>query len=115
MKNCLTRTINSLLGGLFAVALIAAPAAADDLTIFAAASLKNAAEDIGKSYEATGKGKVVYAFASSADLAKQIENGAPASIFISADKKWMDYVQEKNLIDPESRRDLLSNTLTLIA
>jgi len=95
--------------------LTAAPAAADDLTIFAAASLKNAAEDIGKAYEAAGKGKVVYSFASSSDLAKQIENGAPASIFISADKKWMDYVQEKNLIVPDSRRDLLGNTLTLIA
>ena len=115
MKTCLTRTMTSLLGGLFAVALIATPAAADDLTIFAAASLKNAAEDIGKAYEAAGKGKVVYSFASSADLAKQIENGAPASIFISADKKWMDYVQEKNLIVPDSRRDLLGNTLTLIA
>lgn len=115
MKTCLTRTMTALLGGLFAVALIAAPAAADDLTIFAAASLKNAAEDIGKAYEAAGKGKVVYSFASSADLAKQIENGAPASIFISADKKWMDYVQEKNLIVPDSRRDLLGNTLTLIA
>jgi molybdate transport system substrate-binding protein len=115
MKTSLTRTLNSLMGGLFAVALIAAPAAAEDLTIFAAASLKNAAEDIGKAYEAAGKGKVVYSFASSADLAKQIENGAPASIFISADKKWMDYVQEKNLIVPDSRRDLLGNSLTLIA
>jgi molybdate transport system substrate-binding protein len=107
--------MNSLLGGLFALALIAGPALAEDLTIFAAASLKNAAEDIGKAYETAGKGKVVYSFASSADLAKQIENGAPASIFISADKKWMDYVQEKNLIVADSRRDLLGNTLTLIA
>ncbi len=115
MKTCLTRTMTSLLGGLFAVALIAAPATAEDLTIFAAASLKNAAEDIGKAYEAAGNGKVVYSFASSSDLAKQIENGAPAAIFISADKKWMDYVQEKNLIVPDSRRDLLGNVLTLIA
>lgn len=115
MKISLKRSMNALLSGLFTVALVTAPALAGDLTIFAAASLKNAAEDIGKAYEAAGKGKVVYSFASSADLAKQIENGAPASIFISADKKWMDYVQEKNLIDPDSRRDLLSNTLTLIA
>src|SRR5215813_3672346 len=93
----------------------AAPARADDLLVFAAASTKDALQDIAKAYEAAGKGKVVYSFASSSDLAKQIENGAPASIFISADKKWMDYVQEKNLIVPDSRKDLLGNTLTLIA
>jgi molybdate transport system substrate-binding protein len=103
-------------GLLFAAALVAAPQArSEDLTVFAAASLKNAAEDIGKAYEAAGKGKVIYSFASSGDLAKQIENGAPASIFISADKKWMDYAAEKNLIVADSRKDLLGNTLTLIA
>ena len=75
---------------------IAAPPQAKDLPVFAAASLKNAAEDIGKAYEASGTGKVIYSFASSADLAKQIENGAPAAIFISADTKWMDYLQERS-------------------
>lgn len=117
MSDRLRKTVGAFLGAMVAGLLATAiPAhAADDLTVFAAASLKNAAEDIGKAYEAAGKGKVVFSLASSAELAKQIENGAPASIFISADKKWMDYVQERNLIVAESRRDLLGNTLTLIA
>lgn len=88
---------------------------AKDLLVFAAASLKNAAEDIGKAYEASGAGKVTYSFAASSDLAKQIENGAPAAIFISADTKWMDYLAERKLIVADSRRDLLSNRLVLIA
>src|SRR5215475_12127138 len=93
----------------------AGPAHAKDLLVFAAASLKNAAEDIGKAYEATGAGKVTYSFAASSDLAKQIENGAPAAIFISADTKWMDYMAERKLVAPDSRRDLLGNKLVLIA
>jgi molybdate transport system substrate-binding protein len=110
------RLARVLLGLLFAATLVAAPPArSDDLTVFAAASLKNAAEDIGKAYEAAGKGKATFSFASSSELAKQIENGAPASIFISADTKWVDYLQEKNLIVTETRRDLLGNQLTLIA
>src|SRR5262245_20990920 len=86
---------------------VAAPVQAKDLLVFAAASLKNAAEDIGKAYEATGAGKVTYSFAASSDLAKQIENGAPAAIFISADTQWMDYLAERKLIVGDSRRDLL--------
>ena len=61
------------------------------------------------------KARSPISFAASSDLAKQIENGAPASIFISADTKWMDYLQEKKLIVTDSRRDLLGNQLTLIA
>src|SRR5215468_8831971 len=90
-------------------------AQAKDLLVFAAASLKNAAEDIGKAYEASGGGKVTYSFAASSDLAKQIENGAPAAIFISADTKWMDYLADKKLIVGDSRRNLLGNRLVLIA
>ena len=100
-----------------AVALVSISVAvqAKDLLVFAAASLKNAAEDIGKAYEASGAGKVTYSFAASSDLAKQIENGAPAVLFISADTKWMDYLAERKLIDADSRRDLLGNRLVLIA
>jgi molybdate transport system substrate-binding protein len=85
------------------------------LTVFAAASLSNALTEISASYEANGTGKVISAFASSSVLAKQIENGAPADIFISADNKWMNYLQEKKLINNASRKDLLGNKLVLIA
>src|SRR5262249_22551052 len=102
-----------LLAGLLLT--VTAPAQAKDLLVFAAASLKDAAEDIGKAYEATGAGKVTYSFAASSDLAKQIENGAPAAIFISADTKWMDYLADRKLIVGDSRRNLLGNRLVLIA
>jgi molybdate transport system substrate-binding protein len=97
------------------VFIIATPVQAEDLLVFAAASTKNAAEDIAKLYAADGKGNVTFSFASSSDLAKQIENGAPATIFISADTKWMDYLAERNLIVADSRRDLLGNKLVLVA
>ncbi|MGE0118432.1 MAG: molybdate ABC transporter substrate-binding protein [Dongiaceae bacterium] len=97
------------------LAVAASQAAADDLLIFAAASTKNAVEDVAKLYAADGKGTVTYSFASTSDLAKQIENGAPAAIFISADTKWMDYLAERNLIVADSRQDLLGNKLVLIA
>jgi molybdate transport system substrate-binding protein len=103
---------------LFAIASVAAAsshASADDLIVFAAASTKNAAEDIADLYAAEGRGTVTYSFASSSDLAKQIENGAPAALFISADTKWMDYLAERNLIVADSRQDLLGNKLVLIA
>jgi molybdate transport system substrate-binding protein len=107
------RVFLALLAGLLLTATV--PAQAKDLLVFAAASLKNAAEDIGKAYEASGAGKVTYSFAASSDLAKQIENGAPAAIFISADTKWMDYLAERKAIVADSRRDLLGNRLVLIA
>lgn len=107
------RVFLTVLAGLLLT--MAVPAQAKDLLVFAAASLKNAAEDIGKAYEASGAGKVTYSFAASSDLAKQIENGAPAAIFISADTKWMDYLAERKLIVADSRRDLLGNRLVLIA
>ena len=113
----MTQTSRRVLLALLAclVLALAGPAQARDLLVFAAASLKNAAEDIGKAYEASGAGKVTYSFAASSDLAKQIENGAPAGIYISADTKWMDYLAERKLIVADSRRDLLGNRLVLIA
>ncbi len=62
-----------------------------------------------------GLGKIVSSYASSSTLAKQIENGAPANVFISADEPWMNYLEERKLIEPGSRFDLLSNKLVLIA
>lgn len=100
---------------LAALSIVAQPAAAEELLIFAAASTKNAAEEIGELYGSESGDKVTFSFAASSDLAKQIENGAPAALFISADTKWMDYLAERNLIVADSRRDLLGNSLVLIA
>jgi molybdate transport system substrate-binding protein len=85
------------------------------ITVFAAASLTNAISDIAAQYEKQKGVKVVNSFAASSALAKQIENGAPADVFISADSKWMNYLQDKNKIDKPSRHDLLGNHLVLIA
>ena len=85
------------------------------VTVFAAASLKNALDDVGAAYMAKSGDKVRFSYAASSALARQIEQGAPADIFISADSDWMDYVAKKGLIAASSRRDLLSNHLALIA
>ncbi len=104
---------------LLAVLLAACPqhlAAADEgPTVFAAASLKNALDAVASDWQAgTGK-KPVISYAATSALAKQIEQGAAADVFISADQSWMDYLAERNLIAPGSRFDLLSNQLVLIA
>lgn len=85
------------------------------ITVFAAASLTNAITEIAAAYEKGKTVKIQTSFASSSTLAKQIEKGAPADIFISADTKWMDYLQDKLAIDAASRTDLLTNHLVLIA
>jgi len=91
-------------------------AVADDkLIVFAAASLTNALTEISTKYEKEIGVKVVHSFAASSTLAKQIENGAPADIFISADLKWMAYLQDKSLINKDSRKNILGNELVLIA
>ncbi|MBP7062899.1 molybdate ABC transporter substrate-binding protein [Ferrovibrio sp.] len=90
-----------------------ASARAQDLLVFAAASLKTALDEIHAGQPQGLAIKVAYA-ASSA-LARQIEAGAPADIFISADLDWMDYVQQRNLLRPGSRSNLLGNRLSLVA
>lgn len=86
-----------------------------DIVVFAAASLKNALDDIKTQYERdTGK-HVTISYAASPTLAKQIEAAAPADIFISADLDWMDYLAERKLIDPGSRINLLGNSIALVA
>lgn len=86
-----------------------------DVVIFAAASLKNALDAINAQWQKeTGK-KAVISYAASSALAKQIEQGAPAHIFISADLDWMDYLAKKNLIKPDTRANLLGNRIVLIA
>ena len=78
--------------------LYSAPAAADEVTVFAAASLTNAMGEVGKAFEQKEKHTVRFSFASSSTLAKQIENGAPAHLFLSADLDWMDYLDQRKLI-----------------
>jgi molybdate transport system substrate-binding protein len=82
--------------------------------VFAAASLKNALDDAIADYAKRTGVKVDASYAASGPLAKQIENGAPADLFISADLAWMDEVAKNNLIKPESRTDLLGNKLVLV-
>ena len=85
------------------------------ITVFAAASLTNAMQDIAKAYKKEKNVDVVSSFASSSTLARQIEAGAPADLFISADQKWMDYAVEKKAIDTASRATLLGNSLVVVA
>jgi molybdate transport system substrate-binding protein len=98
-----------------ASALAAGTAWADDLTVSAAASLSNAFGEIAKAFEAKhASDKVVLNFAASDVLLKQIEQGAPADVFASADEATMDRAAAGNLIDAASRKDFAGNTLVLI-
>lgn len=111
------------LAGLFLLAFAVlfgsalSPAFAEDrsLTVFAAASMKNALDDVDAAYTAKTGVKVSASYAASSALAKQIEQGAPADIFVSADTDWMDYAAAKKNIDVPSRVDLLGNSIVLIA
>jgi molybdate transport system substrate-binding protein len=100
-----------------AVTLAALPARAQDVTLtaFAAASMKNAVDDINAEFAKATRIKVVSSYAASSALARQIEQGAPADLFASADLEWMDHVAGKNLIKPDTRVNLLGNRLVLIA
>ena len=111
------RAPRALLVSFFMTMLAVLPVKADitPVTVFAAASLKDVLEDAGKAFMASGGPDVRFSFAASSALAKQIENGAPADLFASADLKWMDYVADKKLIRPETRTNLLGNMLVVIA
>ncbi len=93
----------------------AGTAYAADLTIFAAASLKEALDENVKAFSAKTAHRVRVSYAASNALAKQIENGAPADLFISADEEWMDYVAQKSLLASGTRRNLVTNRLVLVA
>jgi molybdate transport system substrate-binding protein len=90
-------------------------AGATDINVFAAASLTDTLKQIAADYEKTSGDKVVFNFAASGTLALQIENGAPADIFFSADESKMDRLAAKGLVVTESRRDLLGNSLVIVA
>ncbi|MFN0191088.1 MAG: molybdate ABC transporter substrate-binding protein [Aestuariivirga sp.] len=110
--------MQTALRSILAIALFAALAAsalAEEVKVFAAASLKSALDEIALAFEAEGSVKAVPVYAASSALAKQIEEAAPADIFISADEAWMDYLEDNRLIAKDTRKNLLGNTLVLIA
>ena len=93
---------------------VAHSARAAEITVFGAASLTDALQEIGKRYETRSGDRVRFSFAASSTLARQIEAGANANLFVSADEQWMDYLAERKLIVATSRVDLLGNRLVLI-
>ena len=106
--------------GAFATALLAqaTPVLAaqnEPVTVYAAASLKNAMDDIARDFSARTGVAARVSYGASSMLARQIENGAPADVFVSADADWMDYLAQRRLIVNATRRDVLSNHLALIA
>ncbi|AKI00061.1 molybdenum ABC transporter, periplasmic molybdate-binding protein [Hoeflea sp. IMCC20628] len=111
------RLIRRMLGVLVVAGLTlsAVGARADDVLVFAAASLKTALDQVATDWRsATGK-SVTISYAGSSSLARQIEQGAPADIFVSASVDWMDYLQTAKMIHPDTRTNLLGNRLVLIA
>ena len=89
---------------------------ADPVKVFAAASLKNAVDAVGALWTSKDKTKTILAtYAASSALAKQIEQGAPADVFISADLDWMDHLSQKKLTAEATRKTLLGNALVLVA
>ena len=105
-------------GAITAAVLLAGlltPAAASSVVVFAAASLREALHEQARLFEADTGNRIVVSYAASNALAKQIEAGAPANLFISADETWMDYLEQRALLIPDSRVNLLGNTLVLIA
>ena len=103
--------------GLAAAAVVAlAPSAwAAEVVVFAAASLKNALDAVSADWAKASGDTATISYAASSALAKQIEQGAPADIFFSADLDWMDYLEERKLIDPATRKSLLGNAIVLVA
>ncbi len=102
-------------GSVLVAGLVTQAQAADKVTVFAAASLTNAMQDIAAQYQKEKGVQVVSSFASSSTLARQIEQGAPADLFISADQQWMDYSISKQQIVENTRYTLLGNELVLVA
>jgi molybdate transport system substrate-binding protein len=99
-----------------ALFLMTAPAAAspDDIVISAAASLTDALKEIGRTYQSKSKNRVTFVFASSSTLARQIEAGAPADVFFSADVQTMDALERNGRLESGTRKQLLSNQLVII-
>jgi len=110
--------LGALLAGVLGAAVgFGAPAGAraQDITVFAAASLKDALDAVNAQWQADAKHKAAISYAASSALAKQIEAGAPADVFISADLDWMKYLADRKLIRPETQSTLLGNRIVLVA
>jgi molybdate transport system substrate-binding protein len=117
MRKCLLQLAVAAATAIAVGAMALGPASAQEktLTVFAAASLKNALDDANAAFTKQTNIKVTTSYAASSALAKQLESGAPADVFISADLDWMDYATGKNLVNPATRVNLLGNKLVLIA
>lgn len=125
IRSGVERTLRRLCHVLALLGVLAAgetrPAAAQDSTrdkapvVLAAASLQPAMEEVGRAWAARGHSAPVFSFAASSTLARQIEAGAPADLFLSADEEWADYLQQRKLVVARSRVDLLGNRLALVA
>jgi molybdate transport system substrate-binding protein len=112
------RFISGFAGAICGLAIMFSGApvhAQDDITVFAAASLKNALDQVKAAWQADFGKHATISYAASSALAKQIEGGAPADVFISADLDWMKYLSEKQLIKQGTELNLLGNRIVLIA
>ena len=99
----------------FMAIVVSSTALAANAIVFAAASLKESMDEQAHHFEAATGNTVVVSYAATSALAKQIEAGAPADVFISADVDWMDYLQQRGLVTPQTRVDVLHNALVLVA
>ena len=102
-----------LVTGLMLLAL-ASPLGAEDVTVFAAASLTDSLKEIAAAYQKESGDKIIFNFAASSTLARQIEEGGPADIFFSADEAQMNRLEKKGLIDPATRKSRLGNSLVVV-
>ncbi|WP_421358821.1 molybdate ABC transporter substrate-binding protein [Agrobacterium rosae] len=115
-RTLIRTTLAAIIGSVVASIGLSAPAFAQDkVTVFAAASMKNALDAANAEWAKETSNEATVSYAASSALAKQIEAGAPADLFISADLAWMDYVAGKKLIKDETRTNLLGNRLVLVA
>ena len=116
LRRTFFRSVAAATSMVLAVSFGALPAnAAEKVTVFAAASMKNALDAINGEWAKESGNEATVSYAASSALAKQIEAGAPADIFISADLAWMDYVADKKLIETATRSNLLGNRIVLVA
>ncbi len=104
-----------LAGLLLAMNCVGAPAAQRIVTVFAASSMTDVLEEAGKAFTDQSGIPVRFSFAASSALARQIESGAPADVFVCADEDWMNYLADHNLIRPATRADVAANSLVLVA
>ena len=109
------RTIGKACAAAVILLAVLTPPAAADILVFAAASTASAFDEVIRLYRAKGQETVTASFAASSTLAKQVANGAPAHLFVSANTDWMDYLSKRKAIDRQSRRRLLGNRLVLVA